>query len=80
MRPLIMAALGASLAGNALALAYVATMPATANPNVLSIRFLDRATALDYYNEARSLGECVKLDTMDDGGLPYWLHTCAKGA
>lgn len=74
---LIIAALAAC---TLVAVAPVAATPdrlPPASPDVLSIKFTDAATARDFYNESRSLGEVTCLDTLaEPTGTRYWLHTC----
>lgn len=64
--------------GSTVALVDARTAPPTARPDILSIRLLNEDTAHDLYNEARSMGESVCLTELNDGGLRYWLHSCAS--
>lgn len=77
-------AITAAIAGASVAVAATAALvaersaPPTASPDVLSIRLMHEDEAHDFYNEARSMGESICLTEMNDGGLRYWLHTCAS--
>src|SRR3546814_5020366 len=71
---------GASVAAVAstVALIDVRSTPPAPSPDVLSIRLQDEDTAHDMWDEARSMGESVCLTELNDGGLRYWLHSCAS--
>lgn len=77
---IVAAIAGASVAAVASTVALIderSTQPAP-SPDVLSIRLQDEDTAHDMWNEALSLGEQVCLTELNDGGLRFWLHSCAQ--
>jgi hypothetical protein len=70
-------ALGAGALASTVALVAERSAPPTASPAVLSIRMMHEDEAHDMWHEALSLGESVCLTELNDGGLRYWVHTCA---
>src|SRR3546814_11425089 len=67
---------GASVAAVAstVALIDVRSTPPAPSPDVRAIRLQDEDTAHDMWGEARSTGESVSLEELNEGGLRYWLH------
>lgn len=74
----------ATIASASMAVASTAALigersrPVAASPDVLSIRLRDEDVAHDMWAESLSLGERTCLTELNDGGLRYWLHSCAR--